>query len=215
MTSRKYERKCDSCGYGRLTRNGHRQTRRGKVQRWTCTACGASTTLSRPSRRQAWRAQVWISWLVYGARPATAGVSMRSFQRHTRSFWRYAPGPDFNGVVRDILACDATWIGGAMCHIVAAPPAERGTGRRRSRATMVAWSWAATESGTSRGALMARIPPPKVLHRRPTRHCQSECNPLARHPHPDLHSPRHAQPSRQDRTRPTSSPCAPLATWQP
>ena len=159
MASNKYLRICASCG-GALKKNG--KTTAGTI-RFRCKECGASTTNRRPSRRQAWWAQSWIAWLLCRTSIEQLHVSMRSFQRHTTRFWDTSPAPVFDGVVRDVLVIDATRIGAAMCHIVAQPPNTRANQHCHRRANVVAWGWAKTESAASWGALMARIPPPRVL----------------------------------------------------
>lgn len=119
--------------------------------------------MRRPARQDAWWARTWLAWLLADRTLGELGVSMRSFRRHTRRFRLQGPAPVFDGVVHDVLVVDVTRIGAAMCHVVAAPPARRAQGRNGQRATVVAWGWARTESAASWGALMARIPPPKVL----------------------------------------------------
>lgn len=159
MASNTYTRKCASCG-GTLKKNGKTSAR---TQRWRCTSCGASTIFKRPTRSTAWWARTWLAWLLTHTTINELGLSMRSFQRHTKTFWKTSPAPVFDGIVHDVLVIDATSIGAAMCHVIAAPPKERTQGRNRDKATVVAWGWAPTESAASWGALMARIPPPKVL----------------------------------------------------
>lgn len=199
MASNKYERKRGSCG-GTLKRNG--RTSAG-TRRWRCRRCGASSVMRRPARQDAWRARTWLAWLLADRTLGELGVSMRSFQRHTRRFWLQGPAPVFDGLVHDVLVVDATRIGAAMCHVVAAPPARRAQGRNGHRATVVAWGMIRSVLGRADGP----HPAPESAGRRcPERHRQGRGPMVARCENPDPHRPFRATCMPRPDAGPTSSP---------
>ncbi len=147
MASLTYQHTCALCGSD-CKKNG--KTPGGKV-RWRCKECGASSSVSQPSRRQAWWEQLFVDWLLDKDAPKHHGVSDRSFRRNTSHMWKIHPRWPVTGVVEDVIVLDATYISGRALLIM------------RNREHVIAWRWAKTENSLVWGELMDMIPTPRLV----------------------------------------------------
>ncbi|AZN29551.1 IS1249 family transposase [Flaviflexus salsibiostraticola] len=147
MPSPTYRRTCDICSAS-LKKNGY--TTAG-AQRFRCTRCGSSTTLTKPALTDRHVLRWFVSWLLDSFDPATVGISPRTFRRKIAHLWQIQPRPILTGEVHDVLILDGTWIGNMVCLIASSPT------------HVVAWHWATQENAHSWQVLMDTLPPPRIV----------------------------------------------------
>lgn len=147
MPSPTYRRTCDICSAS-LKKNGY--TTAG-AQRFRCTRCGSSTTLTKPALTDRHVLRWFVSWLLEGFNPATVGISPRTFRRKIAHLWQIQPRPILTGEIHDVLILDGTWIGNMVCLIASSPT------------HVIAWHWATQENAHSWQVLMDTLPPPRIV----------------------------------------------------
>ena len=104
---------CPSCG-ARMKRNG--RTGAG-AQRWRCSSCGASTTLSYDDA--AARLGEFLAWLTSKDTQLSMAGQGRTFRRRTAEFWRVWPMPEPTGEVRRVLFVDGIWLARDLVVLIA------------------------------------------------------------------------------------------------
>jgi len=139
---------CSACG-SRLKRNG---TTKAGTTRWRCTGCGASSTKRRPDLVRRSQLERFVAWLLGKSTQGESAAQARSFRRLHAWCWNVIPAVRPTGVVHDEIQLDGLYLRGGWCVLVAIADMK-----------VVDWQWCNRENAAAWGALLERIPPPRVV----------------------------------------------------
>ena len=118
------------------------------TQRWQCTNCQTSLTLSRPDLSRAFLFESFLAWLLGKDSQTELVGSARTFRDQTAWCW-LVPVPVFlTGEVHHAIVIDGIRIGGRVCLIA------------RTKHYVVAWLWVDRENSTNWSLLLRLLPSP-------------------------------------------------------
>lgn len=140
---------CGLCG-ARLKKNG--KTSAGRT-RWRCTACGASSTKSRPDLSRRAEFEAFLAWLLGPLPQGDVGSgSARTFRRKTAWCWLVEPSITITGEIYDEVQIDGIYLSSKWCCLIAT-----------SAGKVIAWQWCDREKTAAWKALLEQVPPPTVV----------------------------------------------------
>ncbi|WP_082123928.1 IS1249 family transposase [Arthrobacter sp. YC-RL1] len=107
---------CSICHFP-LKKNG--TTSKG-TQRWRCTSCGASSTLTRADTTARNQLTAFVGWILSKQTQAEyATSSARTFRRHTAWCWNVHPTLPHTGEVFDEIQVDGIYLRKGWCALIA------------------------------------------------------------------------------------------------
>lgn len=136
------------CG-GRLKKNG--TTSAGRT-RWRCTACGSSSTRTRPDVTRRAQLERFRGWLLGKATQSETGTSARTFRRDHAWCWNVVPETTVTGEVYDEIQIDGIYLDAGWCCLIAITSGK-----------VIDWQWCDREKAIAWKQLLNRIPPPIVV----------------------------------------------------
>lgn len=126
------------------------KTAAGK-QRWQCTNCQTSRTLSRPDLSRSFVFASFLSWLLGKDSQAELSVSARTFRDQTSWCWLVPIPAVLTGEVHHTMVIDGIRVGGRVCLIA------------RTTRYVIAWLWVECENSTNWALLLQKLPAPRYV----------------------------------------------------